>query len=431
MALSGPARRYANARARARDRQRRLACENSRGLPIGDGEYVANAAPGAQIGESVSLHTGIIRSLRMSIAASPALAVIPVVALVLALMLVLFSGTAWSQQASPPNALAHAHTPVTPAIETSHAEPGASREPARLAPLAHKTASQFHPNDAGLVLAQSTLPQSASPQNPLPPGLPSLPADTQLGPDNPFAPAPFAPMLGFESASPPVIRAQISPRRQTVLSAEIAGKIIAFDLREGDRFTAGESLIGLDCAAHAARRDRALAQEQASRRRLETAGRLDQLSSISRLEYDEAVAALAAAEAESTLAEIFVARCAIVAPFDGRVAARLAEPYQYVSEGEPLIAILDDQDLEIELIAPSQWLVWLNPGHVFTLHVDELADDVTARVSRLGARVDPVSQSVKVFAAITDAPPGLMAGMSGLADLAPPPEAEPGGAPDG
>ncbi|MGY6567436.1 MAG: hypothetical protein ACXIVE_00440, partial [Salinarimonas sp.] len=113
---------------------------------------MADAAPGAQIGESVSLHTGIIRSLRMSIAASPALAVIPIVALVLALMLVLFSGTAWSQQASPPNALSHAHTPVTPAIETSHAEPGASREPARLAPLAHKTASQFHPNDAGLVL---------------------------------------------------------------------------------------------------------------------------------------------------------------------------------------------------------------------------------------------------------------------------------------
>lgn len=441
MLRSGPARRYATARARARGRQKRIPCENDRGLPIGDGEYVADAAPGAQIGERMSLHTGIIRSLRMSIAASPALALIPIVALVLALMLVLFGRPAWSQQASPQTGPAHAHMLETSALEISRARLDASREPARLAPLAHKTASRAHPAVPGLVLAQSastqstspqaTSPQSASPRNSPPPG----PAPTQPGAeveaDNPFAPAQFAPMLGFESASAPVIRAQISPRRQTVLSAEIAGKIVDFDLREGDRFTAGDRLIGLDCAAHAARRDRARAQEQATRRRLETAGRLDQLSSISRLEYDEAVAALAAAEAESRLAEIFVARCAIVAPFDGRVSERLAEPYQYVSEGEPLIAILDDQDLEIELIAPSQWLVWLSPGHAFTLRIDELANDVTAQVSRLGARVDPVSQSVKVFAAITDAPPGLMAGMSGLADLAPPPEAEPGGAPDG
>jgi len=352
-------------------------------------------------------------------------------ALVLALIVLFRGGVAWAQQAPPPEGKTYAQRLETRAPEPSHARVHAPQEQAGLSLRERLKASRSQSAEPGLVLAQSTTPPPDSPRSPAPPGSAATLADREKESDNPFAAAPFAPMLGFETTADPVIRAQISPRRQTVLSAEIAGKIVAFDLREGDRFSAGERLIGLDCAAHAARRDRARAQEQGTRRRLETAGRLDQLSSISRLEYDEAVAALAAAEAETKLAEIFVARCAIIAPYDGRVSERLAEPYQYVSEGEPLIAILGDRDLEIELIAPSQWLIWLRPGHVFTLRVDELADDVTAQVSRLGARVDPVSQSVKVFASITDAPPGLMAGMSGLADLAPPSETTSPGEPDG
>jgi membrane fusion protein (multidrug efflux system) len=226
----------------------------------------------------------------------------------------------------------------------------------------------------------------------------------------------------FGAFARPVLRAQISPRRQTVLSAEISGKIDTFPLREGERFAVGDPLVGFDCAVHVARRDRSRAQEQSARRRLETAGRLDQLSSISRLEYDETVAALAVAEAETALSEIAVSRCTIAAPFPGRVAERLAEPYQYVAEGEPVIAILDDRDLEIALMVPSRWLAWLRPGHRFGVAIDELETSLEASVSRIGARVDPVSQSIRIFAAITQAPEGLIAGMSGEADLRPPSE---------
>lgn len=437
MPRSGLANRYAIARSGSRDRQAQPACERRPALAGRDGTCAGGIRSSGKANDAHALLISPIHDLPTQNGPPPAgahrsaLAHSICLALVLALIVLLRGGVAWAQQAPPPEGKTYAHRFETRAPEPSHTRLHAAREYTRLLPREGWKTSRSHPAEPGLVLAQSTPPRPDSPRSPAQPGSDATLADRDEESDNPFAAAPFAPMLGFESTANPVIRAQISPRRQTVLSAEIAGKIVAFNLREGDRFTAGERLIGLDCAAHAARRDRARAQEQATRRRLETAGRLDQLSSISRLEYDEAVAALAAAEAETKLAEIFVARCAIIAPYDGRVSERLAEPYQYVSEGEPLIAILGDRDLEIELIAPSQWLIWLRPGHVFTLRVDELADDVTAQVSRLGARVDPVSQSVKVFAAITDAPPGLMAGMSGLADLAPPSKATPPGEPDG
>ena len=44
-----------------------------------------------------------------------------------------------------------------------------------------------------------------------------------------------------------------------------------------------------------------------------------------------------------------------------------------------------------------------------------------ARVTRLGGRVDPVSQSIKVIGEITGDAPDLRAGMSGRATMTPPP----------
>lgn len=238
-----------------------------------------------------------------------------------------------------------------------------------------------------------------------------------------FAGNPFAPPATASEAFSPTIRAQLSPRRQTVLSAEIGGKIVHLETREGDAFAAGERLVGIDCGAHAARLAQAQAQEQAARRRLETAGRLDRLNSISRLEFDEAAATLAAAEAETALAAIFVARCDVLAPFAGRVAARLAQPHQYVAEGEKLLEIIDDSALEVELIAPSRWLSWLAPGRTFTVAIDELGREIEAEVTRIGARVDPVSQSVRVFGAVVGDARGLVAGMSGEASIAAPDDA--------
>jgi multidrug efflux pump subunit AcrA (membrane-fusion protein) len=41
--------------------------------------------------------------------------------------------------------------------------------------------------------------------------------------------------------------------------------------------------------------------------------------------------------------------------------------------------------------------------------------DISARIDRIGARIDPVSQSVRVYAVILDGQQQLLPGMSGTA----------------
>ena len=81
---------------------------------------------------------------------------------------------------------------------------------------------------------------------------------------------------------------------------------------------------------------------------------------------------------------------------------------------------VDDSTLEVDLIVPSTWLRWVNKGTRFEFDVDELGRSYTAQVDRLGAKVDAVSQTIKITGSFVDRPGNVLTGMSGTAKFTPP-----------
>lgn len=79
--------------------------------------------------------------------------------------------------------------------------------------------------------------------------------------------------------------------------------------------------------------------------------------------------------------------------------------------------IVSNQRLEAELIVPSDWLTWLKSDVRFDFAVDELGRNFEAAVMRVGRVVDPISQTVKVYARVDDAAGVLRSGMSGTAQF--------------
>ena len=128
----------------------------------------------------------------------------------------------------------------------------------------------------------------------------------------------------------------------------------------------------------------------------------------------------AKARAEVTLMNVSLDKCHIAAPFNGRVVEQKAREQQFAQPGQPLLDILDDSVLELEFLVPSRWLTWLKNGYAFQVRIDETGKSYPAKITRLGAKVDPVSQSVKIVAAIDGSFPELIAGMSGKIALTPP-----------
>lgn len=217
------------------------------------------------------------------------------------------------------------------------------------------------------------------------------------------------------------LRAQLSPRDFTTLAAEIGAKVEKVGAREGERFKKGDTLIGFDCSIQRAQMAEARAALGATEKTVAVNTRLLELQTIGKLESDVAQAERDKARAKVDASGAVLGKCTVPAPFDGRVVEQKVRAQQYVQPGQALLDILDDSVLELDFIVPSKWLVWLKPGHLFQVAMDETAKTYPVKLTRIGARIDPVSQSVKVTGAIGGHFPELAAGMSGKVLLAPPP----------
>jgi len=209
------------------------------------------------------------------------------------------------------------------------------------------------------------------------------------------------------------IRAQLLPRQYTTIAAEIGAKISRLPIQESGAFKAGQQLVGFDCSLQQALLQKARAELSAAEHTDKANRRLAELNSIGQLEADLGRAALHKAQAEVGAQQALLGKCSIVAPFAGRIAEQRVREQQYVQPGQPLLDIIDDSVLELEFLVPSGWLGWLRTGQAFEVEIDETGQRYPARLTRIGARVDPVSQSVKVAAAIDERFPELIAGMSG------------------
>jgi RND family efflux transporter MFP subunit len=216
------------------------------------------------------------------------------------------------------------------------------------------------------------------------------------------------------------IRAQLMPRRYTTLAAEIGAKINHLPVAEGGRFRAGETLIAFDCTLQQAQLNKAKAALDATEQTWNANRRLNELNAVGKVELEVSQAEVAKARADVAANAALLSKCNVTAPFAGRVAEQKVREQQYVQPGQPLLDILDDSSLELEFIVPSKWLVWLKPQQRFEVAIDETGKRYPAKVQRIGARVDPVSQSVKLSAVIDGRFGELIAGMSGKVLMTPP-----------
>jgi membrane fusion protein, multidrug efflux system len=216
------------------------------------------------------------------------------------------------------------------------------------------------------------------------------------------------------------IRVQVVAHNAANLGSPMSGRLADFRLRDGERFQQGQILARFVCGEQEASLAHARALLAEKREIYSTNSKLHSLGTGSGLDFHVAAAQVEEASAEVQTATAQIENCSVKAPFPGRVANVSVRPYQFVGLGQPLLEILDDRTLDLELIVPSRWLSWLRPGTPFSVTVEETGRSYKATIDRLSGKVDAVSQSIKAYGRLTDTAPELLAGMSGKAELTPP-----------
>jgi len=215
-----------------------------------------------------------------------------------------------------------------------------------------------------------------------------------------------------EGPGPLQVRALIRAVNEATLSSELPGRLLRVALREGEAFRKGERLVEFDCNSFQAQQAVAQAELRRSQAKLEGLEAMASLRSAGAVELALARADVDKARAEVRSAGLMVERCVIVAPFAGRVVELKVHAHESVPSGAPLLAIVDDRQLEVTMVVPAAWLGWLAPGRRFTLALDGSSQTFQGQLTRLGAQVDPVSQTLTVYGAVTEPPPGVIPGLT-------------------
>lgn len=210
-------------------------------------------------------------------------------------------------------------------------------------------------------------------------------------------------------------RALLIAKREAVLSSQITGRIIQVNVDIGHQFKKGETLISFDCEVQKATREKIQATLNAAVITVKSHQKLKELGSISQLEYAQAQAEEQKSRAELREITAQIRKCTIYAPFSGRVVDRKVDAFETVTQGSELIEIIDDSSLAVDLLVPSHWISWLKKDLAFDIEISETGKTIKAYIDEIGARIDPVSQTIKVRAKLSEQSKSLLAGMSGQA----------------
>lgn len=224
--------------------------------------------------------------------------------------------------------------------------------------------------------------------------------------------------------------------RTARLGAPAGGRIVAVRVSPGDRVTRGQVLATLvspeagmaqsDVAKSAAAVSSARAQAAYAASARDRAERLLILKAIPRQDFERAIADAALAQATLVQAEAEARRArstasqlgsggdvfgeiALRSPLAGVVLTRSAVPGTVVEVGAPLVTVTDALSLWLTINAPESMTGLFRRGETLHFGVPAFAGEVfTARVTAVGAGLDPATRTLSVRAVITSGAAGRL-----------------------
>lgn len=224
------------------------------------------------------------------------------------------------------------------------------------------------------------------------------------------------------------VKAVLFPIREATLSTMIDGMIAKYHFRPGERFRKNDILFRIDDRRYRNELNRAESQvREASlgvrfaRQKKEDNERLfknDLQSELevqkSRFDYDVALEREQAAKVSRDYAAMQLQFCIIQAPFDGVVEKLLTREFEMVRSTQPVLSIIDDNQLLAVMNLPSVSLPKIKIGIPVTVRIMENGQTVAGEVYEISPRADHRSETFEIKVLIDNRSHLFKAGMSGV-----------------
>ena len=211
------------------------------------------------------------------------------------------------------------------------------------------------------------------------------------------------------------VRGIVRAVNKAMISTELQARALRVALQEGETFHKGDVLVEFDCRKQRAQLASAEAQQLEMNLNLDNLKVLQRVQAAGRHDLEISQARVSKATAETDVLRAQIDDCKVVAPFDGRVLELGLHEHETPLPGRPFIGLIAEGALEIDVIVSSVLIPVLPTGTEFTFFIDETQSQEAAIVSRIGAAVEAISQTIKIVATFKKPPAGVLPGMSGTA----------------
>ncbi len=228
----------------------------------------------------------------------------------------------------------------------------------------------------------------------------------------------YASSLSLASAEEILVaRAIVKANSEATISVFLSARVGSLPFRAGQSFNKGDVLVSFECERYKADLRAKKSVYTARKLQADNNRRLLRRQAIGANETAISIAQMDEAEALVAVQKALIGQCTVKAPYPGRVIELFINENETPGANQPLIKIVDTTRYELELIIPSRWLVWIKVGTEFSFLVDETGEKLNAKVSRLGAVVDAVSQTIKITGQFSSSQLIVLPGMSGNASF--------------
>jgi HlyD family secretion protein len=172
------------------------------------------------------------------------------------------------------------------------------------------------------------------------------------------------------------------------VSPDEAGRIETLSVREGDAVNAGAALFTLDADLQRA----AVAENEAAvinaRQAFDRARELLKKNVGSQKAFDDADAALRAAEARLNSAKTRLERRRVNSPDAGTIQEVYFRGGEQVPSGRPIVSLLPPGNVRVRFFVPQAMLPTVHIGDRISVRCDGCATDLVARVSFISAQAE-------------------------------------------
>jgi membrane fusion protein, multidrug efflux system len=224
------------------------------------------------------------------------------------------------------------------------------------------------------------------------------------------------------------VRAVFFPFRESIVSSRVDSVLLKYNYREGERFKAGDVLVKLDSSRYQQVKAQAVARNADILDQIKYFTKIyksnldlfnqgmqgEQALAKNKLDMNSNINNMAITQAKLKLAELDLASCNIIAPFDGRMGEKTVQEYEFVRVGQPLFTVVDDNQLLAVVNLAKNILASLTIGKAMRIKLDDVNVECQGKLYAVSAKLDYSSGTVEAKILIDNRKNKLKAGMTGV-----------------